>query len=270
MALLPREEREAWLASQPDWVVEEIARDEWWWTARPEQIPPAGDWSVALALAGRGWGKHIDVDELIPASVDGDTWGFVRMGDLGIGHQVLDETGAPCTITATFDNPDATAYRLQFADGTTIVACDEHQWVTWTHRDRKEYLRNPTNDPTQFPDNWPTWSAPVRRGTPVGPQVRTTHDILDTLHQNTARGDLNHCIPVTAPLQLPDRELPIDPWLLGYWLGNGHHASGAICGHHDDETFVSDHLNRHALVAERERRRERVGWVGSAGDGDAI
>jgi phage terminase large subunit-like protein len=35
----------------------QIAREEWWWTARPEQIPPLGDWSVFLYLAGRGTGK---------------------------------------------------------------------------------------------------------------------------------------------------------------------------------------------------------------------
>lgn len=29
----------------------------WGWTARPAQLPPAGDWSVWLILAGRGFGK---------------------------------------------------------------------------------------------------------------------------------------------------------------------------------------------------------------------
>lgn len=35
----------------------QIARDEWWWVARPEQIPPPGNWSICLMLAGRGFGK---------------------------------------------------------------------------------------------------------------------------------------------------------------------------------------------------------------------
>lgn len=35
----------------------QIARDEWWWVARPEQIPPEGNWSICLMLAGRGFGK---------------------------------------------------------------------------------------------------------------------------------------------------------------------------------------------------------------------
>lgn len=57
VAALPPAEREAWLAAQPDWMIEEMARGEWWWVARPEQVPPPGGWFVCLALAGRGFGK---------------------------------------------------------------------------------------------------------------------------------------------------------------------------------------------------------------------
>src|SRR6056297_862134 len=35
----------------------EELRYTWEFWARPEQIPPEGDWNTFLALAGRGWGK---------------------------------------------------------------------------------------------------------------------------------------------------------------------------------------------------------------------
>lgn len=57
VALLPPDQQQAWISSQPAHILEEMARGEWWWVARPEQIPPPGDWLVHLALAGRGWGK---------------------------------------------------------------------------------------------------------------------------------------------------------------------------------------------------------------------
>lgn len=56
-AELDPEESAAWLASQDIQTLRQIARGEWWWTSRPEQIPPPGDWFVHMALAGRGWGK---------------------------------------------------------------------------------------------------------------------------------------------------------------------------------------------------------------------
>lgn len=54
--LTPDEQRR-WVSSLSPQLLKEIARQEWWWTARPEQIPPVGDWSLCLILAGRGFGK---------------------------------------------------------------------------------------------------------------------------------------------------------------------------------------------------------------------
>lgn len=50
-------EQKVWVQSLSPQILKEIARSEWWWTARPEQLPPAGDWSLCLILAGRGFGK---------------------------------------------------------------------------------------------------------------------------------------------------------------------------------------------------------------------
>lgn len=50
-------EQKAWVQSLSPQILKEIARQEWWWTARPEQIPPPGHWSLCLILAGRGFGK---------------------------------------------------------------------------------------------------------------------------------------------------------------------------------------------------------------------
>jgi phage terminase large subunit-like protein len=57
VALLPQEQRGEFLAQLPDQALEEIARGEWWWTSRPEQVPPPGVWHLFLYLAGRGTGK---------------------------------------------------------------------------------------------------------------------------------------------------------------------------------------------------------------------
>lgn len=57
VAQLPPEARGEWLHELSDQALIEVGRGEWWYVARPEQIPPPGDWLIALALAGRGWGK---------------------------------------------------------------------------------------------------------------------------------------------------------------------------------------------------------------------
>ena len=57
VALLPEQERNEFIDGLPEEILAEILNDEWWWTCRPEQVPPAGNWLVCLALAGRGFGK---------------------------------------------------------------------------------------------------------------------------------------------------------------------------------------------------------------------
>lgn len=57
LANLPEEKAAAWLAEQEDWVLHDITRGAWWWTARPEQQHPPGEWFVWLIMSGRGFGK---------------------------------------------------------------------------------------------------------------------------------------------------------------------------------------------------------------------
>jgi phage terminase large subunit-like protein len=79
VASWPVEVSGQWLAAQPPQTLAEIARDEWWWTRRPEQAAPPGDWFVWLLLAGRGFGKTRTAAEWLAERVlkyPKDTSGF--------------------------------------------------------------------------------------------------------------------------------------------------------------------------------------------------
>lgn len=56
-AQLPPDVRQRFVMSRDEQTLAEMAREEWWWTGRPEQTPPPGPWSVCLVLSGRGFGK---------------------------------------------------------------------------------------------------------------------------------------------------------------------------------------------------------------------
>ena len=56
LAALPEEHRAAMLAGYTDPQIEAL-RYDWEFWARPEQLPPPGDWHTWLVLAGRGFGK---------------------------------------------------------------------------------------------------------------------------------------------------------------------------------------------------------------------
>ena len=57
LALLPAYARSEFVSSQTENTLLEMNRNEWWYVARPEQIPPEGDELVYLYMAGRGAGK---------------------------------------------------------------------------------------------------------------------------------------------------------------------------------------------------------------------
>ena len=42
----------------------------WEFWARPEQLPPAGNWRIWLILAGRGWGKTRCLSEWVRSQIE--------------------------------------------------------------------------------------------------------------------------------------------------------------------------------------------------------
>ena len=57
--------------------------------------------------------------------------------------------------------------------------------------------------------------------------VKTTQEIFETLR---VRGRVNHSIENPKALQFSYIDLPIDPYALGAWLGDGSSGTGQICG----------------------------------------
>jgi FtsK/SpoIIIE family/FtsK alpha domain/Ftsk gamma domain/4TM region of DNA translocase FtsK/SpoIIIE/LAGLIDADG-like domain len=62
-----------------------------------------------------------------------------------------------------------------------------------------------------------------QRAKRTGPRVVTTQEIRDTLRVN---GYVNHSVSVCGPLEYPEQDLPVDPYVLGCWLGDGHSMHG--------------------------------------------
>ncbi len=141
--------------------------------------------------------------------------GWTTMGEVKVGDKLLGADGRPITVVAATEVlQDRTCYEVRFSDGETIVADGQHQWLTWTRAARR-------------------YDAQLRgRGRnyarPVPPEVVTTEQIATTLRCPTVDARPNHAVQVCRPLQLPAAELPIPPYALGCWLGDGHSAGARI------------------------------------------
>jgi replicative DNA helicase len=158
--------------------------------------------------------------------------GWTTMGDVAVGDQLLGADGRPTTVVAaTAVLHGRPCYEVEFSDGTTVVADAQHQWLTETRASRRSALAAARGDNRT-------------RAQRTFPSVRTTEEILTTLHCNGTERRLNHAVANARPLDLPDRELPLTPYALGIWLGDGH-ASGARITTADPEVVV--HLEADGL-----------------------
>jgi hypothetical protein len=121
--------------------------------------------------------------------------GWKRMGDVHAGDLVFDEQGKPCNVIG--ESPihiNRKCYRVTFDDGSSVVSDGEHPWTVETRGKRTAK----------------TWEW-------VKKDLATRELVPGT-----------HFIDVAKPLQLPDADLPIDPYLLGVWLGDGATAEPRI------------------------------------------
>ena len=58
----------------------------------------------------------------------------------------------------------------------------------------------------------------------------------------TKAGVGNFALPETEPLEFPERDLPVDPWVLGYWLGDGTSRNGTATADVDDVPHVRERV----------------------------
>jgi deoxycytidine triphosphate deaminase len=145
-------------------------------------------------LVSRIEGKALAVDTEVPTPQ-----GWVMMGDLQVGDEVFDAEGRPVEIVATTPFMYGRECReVVFSDGTKVVADASHQWEVHTKYDRRRGTRRVVTTAEME-------KAGVKHGTEYLFQV-------------------DRC----GAVQYPERELPIDPYFLGAWIGDGHSSSATV------------------------------------------
>lgn len=150
----------------------------------------------------RGAGKAIDINEPVFT-----TDGWKKHGELIPGDRVFGPDGKSCKVLAT--TPISTTMpcsRVTFDDGYSVVVSNSHLWGL----QKKRKLRV---------DKANQWRV-----------IFELETILTTDLMNHSRRDVG----VTAPIELPEQTLPIDPYCFGAWLGDGNTSGAQLTCSTDD------------------------------------
>lgn len=167
------------------------------------------------------------------------TTGWTTMGAIRVGDMVFDEQGVPTRVTAVSEVfHGRPCFAITWSDGATIVADASHRW--FVESDLAIALNQPGlryqsrgRVPTGLPRDY------------AG--VLTTEQIAGSYQVGRRH---RYAIPVTRPLVLPEADYPVDPYVLGVWLGDGHAYSVRVTQHVDDAQELVQHLRSCSLQPE--------------------
>lgn len=149
--------------------------------------------------------KPLALDTVIPTPT-----GWTTMGEIQAGDSLFDETGAICRVVGKSPvHINRQCYRVEFDDGSSIVADAEHPWFVEERGKRQAK----------------TWAWT--------PKIVSTSDLSPK----------THFIHTAKPLLTDDVDLPIDPYLLGVWLGDGDTAAPRITQGAQDVDEIRDNLS---------------------------
>lgn len=147
--------------------------------------------------------------------------GLVPIGSIVDGDEVYDERGTVQIVERAHDVLyDRPCYRITFDDGAEFVADGRHRW--------------------------PVVSIPERQRSGSGISQRSHFSVMNTEYIKetllAVNGQKVHAIDLALPPDGPEKDLPIDPYVLGAWLGDGSRGQGAICAGEQDVAEMTEVL----------------------------
>jgi phosphate starvation-inducible PhoH-like protein len=175
----------------------------------PESIPrlmAAGTIEVAPLAYMRGRAQPVDSRVLTPT-------GWRRFGDLQVGDLVVGSDGLPTPVLGVYPQGRKEVFRVSTQDGASTLACGEHLWTVRTASDR-------------------------RRGTW---RTLQTSDMVGTLRALHAH---RYELPLVAPVEVPERDVPMHPYALGLLLGDGCLTTSTTPSYSTDDPELADSLQR--------------------------
>jgi replicative DNA helicase len=157
--------------------------------------------SDLIIIAGRpAMGKCLSIGSLVYTNS-----GFIKIGEAKIGQKILGSNGLIGKITGVFPQGKKDVFRVYFDDNTFVDCCNEHLWEVSTRTDRKASYGNKE----------------------MRTSVLKTNQMIGNLFCSDGRS--NYSIKIIKPLNFEHKEITLNPYLLGFYLGGGYSSKSIVC-----------------------------------------
>lgn len=143
-----------------------------------------------IRSAGSGVGKAAPNYTKIPTPN-----GWTTVGEVKVGDYLFDRVGKPTKVLAIYPQKEKKQiYKVYFKSGRIAECCNEHLWSYY-------------NSKSRYPNKLFTSTLQELIDNPLGLQ--------------DSKGTYRFSIPICEPVQYSQKELSIDPYVLGLILGDG-------------------------------------------------
>lgn len=164
-----------------------------------------GKGELGVIIGPTSFGKSQPLDSRIVTPS-----GFKRMGDIKVGDYVIGSDGKKHLVSGVFPQGIRPIYKVSFSNGTSCECDIEHLWNvnSFYQRCGKKYIAGISkdrNDKKYVPDH--------------SFKTLTLREIINKGF--VKRGRYNFKVPVTKPIEFNRIETKFDPYLVGYYIGDG-------------------------------------------------
>ena len=129
----------------------------------------------------------------LPSTKVATPTGWTTLGEIRAGDYVINPAGGKTRVIGVYHRGQMPMFRVTFSDGSSVVCSEDHLWNVRS-------------------------ACQKHRGQDY--QTLELKEIL--LRGLTLRnGNAKHYIPMVAPVTYTKMEQPVDPYVVGYLLGNG-------------------------------------------------
>lgn len=146
-------------------------------------------------------GKAQPIDEPV-LTIDG----WVPIGSLKVGDKIIDSSGGEQFVIGVFPQGEKEIYDVSFFGGAKTRCCNEHLWETSTIRERS------------YDES----------------SVKSLSHIRSILKYGSR---FNHSVKLIEPVEFLNKDLALDPYLLGVLLGDGGITQSVSISNIDEEVW---------------------------------